>query len=116
MGENETKLNSGQLYFAEPDGTYSLVGHMTEASVECSAEDNDISVPVASIISCEVAFDMLAKEYKEIMLAITGLYKAVINCCPDRRVAHLALHSKKARTRKKNRNRAFRILEENDIL
>lgn len=97
MGENETKLDSGQLYFIEP---------------ECSAEDG-VSVPVASITDWEASFEILAKATKEIMLAITGMYQAVINCCPDRRVVHLALYAKKARTRKKNRNRAFKILEEN---
>lgn len=31
--------------------------------------------------------------------------------CPNRRVVHLAKHSKKARTRKKNLHRAMRIME-----
>lgn len=110
MGENESKLNSGQLYFAEPDGTYSLLGHVTD--IECATEDDDISLPVASLTNLEASIEILGKMYKETMLAITGMYQAVIDCCPDRRVAHLALHAKKARTRKKNRNRAFRILEE----
>lgn len=113
MGETESKFNSGQLYFAEPDGTYSLLGNVTNTTIEYGTDLDDISTPLGSLGSLEASFDMLAKEYKEIMLAITGLYKAVIDCCPDRRVAHLALHGKKARTRKKNRNRAFRILEEN---
>lgn len=112
MGENETKLNSGQLYFIEPDKSASLLGHVTDASVECSTKD-DISVPVASLANLETSFEMVAKITKDVLLAITGIYQAVIDCCPNRRVAHLALHGKKARTRKKNRNRAFRILEEN---
>ena len=109
MGENETKLDSGQLYFIEPDGSASLVGHVTE--FDCTTEDIDISVPVASIVDVEAAFEMLAKETKDLMLTLTGMYQAVIECCPDKRVVHLALHGKKARIRKKNFNRAFRILE-----
>lgn len=109
----ESKLNSGQLYFTEPDGSLSLLGHVTDTSVECSGEDNDISVSVVSLVDLEDSFTTLVKVTKDAMLAITGLYQTVINCCPDRRVAHLALHGKKARTRKKNRNRAFKILEEN---
>lgn len=112
MGEYEEKLDSGQLYFAEPDGTYSLLGNVTD--VEYTAENNDISEVVASITGCEAAFEMLAKTTKEILLAITGMYQAVIDCCPDRRVAHLAAHGKTARVRKKNFHRAIRILEDLD--
>lgn len=112
MGENEIELDSGQLYFIEPDGSASLVGHVTDASVESSTEDNDISVPVASLVGIETAFDWFVKMTKDAMLAITGMYAAVINCCPDRRVAHLAVYGKTARIRKKNFNRAIKILEE----
>lgn len=111
MGEHEFTLGSGQLYITNPDGTHSLVGHIT--NVECTSEDNDISVPVVSLADLEATFTALGKVAKDVMLAITGVYEAVINCCPDKRVVHLALHAKKARTRKKNRNRAFKILEEN---
>ena len=107
----ESKLNSGQLYFTEPDGSYSLSGHVTE--VEYMTEDNDIPETTVSISGLEASFTALAKVSKDVMLAITGVYEAVINCCPDKRVVHLALHAKKARTRKKNRNRAIKILERN---
>ena len=36
----------------------------------------------------------------------------VVKCCPNRKVAYLAIHSKKRRTRKKNVHRAIKILEE----
>ena len=106
MGEHEFELGSGQLYIINPDGAY---------SVECvaEAEDNDISETIVSISGLEASFTALAKVSKDVMLAITGVCEAVINCCPDKRVVHLALHAKKARTRKKNLNRAIRILEEN---
>lgn len=110
MGENEIKLGSGRLYFVEPDGTHSLLGHVTD--VECTTEDNDISEVIGNIPDCEAAFEMLAKTTKDLILTLTGMYQAAIDCCPDKRVVHLALHGKKARTRKKNRNRAFRILED----
>lgn len=45
------------------------------------------------------------------MAHILGITRTVLAMCPDRRVAHLALHGKKRRTRKKNLHRAFRILE-----
>lgn len=111
MGEHEFTLGSGQLYFAEPDGSYSLLGHVTD--VECSTEDNDISVPVASLSNLEASFTVIAKVSKEAILAITGVRDTIIKYCPNKRVVYLALHAKKARTRKKNLNRAIKILEEN---
>ena len=110
MGEHEFTLGSGQLYITNPDGTHSLVGHIT--NVECTSEDNDISVPVVSLADFEDSFTASVKVTKGVMLAITGVWNAVINCCPDRRVVHLALHATKVRTRKKNLNRAIRILED----
>ena len=113
MGEHEFELGSGQLYIINPDGAYSLAGHVTEVECVAEAEDNDISETIVSISGLEASFTALAKVSKDVMLAITGVCEAVINCCPDKRVVHLALHAKKARTRKKNLNRAIRILEEN---
>lgn len=114
MGEHEFELHSGQLYFIEPNGSASLVGHVTDASVEYSTENTDISTPIGSLGALETSFEMVAKVSKDILLAITGISQAIFNCCPNKRVVHLALHGKKARTRKKNRNRAIKILEEMD--
>lgn len=105
MGEHEFEIGSGQLYFIEPDGSLSPLSRV-----------DDISVPVGSLVDLEASFEWLVKISKDTMLAITGMYSVVLNCCPNKRVVHLALHGKKAKTRKKNRNRAFRILEENRYL
>lgn len=113
MGEHEFELGSGQLYIINPDGAYSLAGHVTEVECVAEAEDNDISETIVSISGLEASFTATAKVSKEAILAITGVRDAIIKCCPNKRVVYLALYAKKARTRKKNRNRAIRILEEN---
>lgn len=115
MGEHEFTLGSGQLYFTEPDGSYSLVGHITNVECVTEAENNDISEAVASLSNLEASFTAIAKVYKEAILAITGVRDTIIKCCPNKRVVYLALHAKKARTRKKNLNRAIKILEGIDI-
>lgn len=112
MGENETRVDSPQLYFVDTDGAYLLIDKLTNTANEYPSVSDDISTPLGSLENLEFSFDMLAKEYQELMLVISGMYRALINCCPDKRVVHLAVHGKKARTRKKNRNRAIRILEE----
>lgn len=42
---------------------------------------------------------------------ILGIRDLIVKNCPNKRVAHLALHAKKKRTRKKNIHRAVYILE-----
>ena len=48
---------------------------------------------------------------KEAILAITGMRKIIIECCPNKRVVYLALHAKKKRIKQKNFHRAINILE-----
>lgn len=50
------------------------------------------------------ALEMYAAAFRELQLQN-------IEGCPNRRVVHLAKHGKKARTRKKNVRRAFKILQ-----
>ena len=50
--------------------------------------------------------------FEEALLYISGARDVVVKCCPNRKVAYLATHSKKRRTRKKNIHRAIKILEE----
>lgn len=47
----------------------------------------------------------------EMTLILYGIDKVVIEACQNSRIRHLALYSRKKRTRKKNTNRAFRIVE-----
>ena len=51
-------------------------------------------------------------DFEEALLYISGARDVVVKCCPNRKVAYLATHSKKRRTRKKNIHRAIKILEE----
>lgn len=98
MGENENRLDSGKLYFCRTDnGAISPLSQVTDYTV-----------------GLEGAYETMTKEVDEFLRAITGMYQAYINCCPDRRVVHLALHGKTARIRKKNFNRAIKILEDLD--
>ena len=60
----------------------------------------------------EASFELVARVSKEVILAIIGVTDAIIKCCPNRRVVHLALYSRKKRTRKKNFHRAIKILED----
>lgn len=98
------------IYISNPDGT--TIGHadINNCSIECEDEFNYISTDINSTI--EASFEATCSMLKEALLYISGARDIVIKCCPNRKVAYLATHSKKRRTRKKNIHRAIKILEE----
>lgn len=51
---------------------------------------------------------------EESMLKMLGVWDAIIECCPNRRVVHLFRYAKKRRVRRKNIHRAIKILEETE--
>lgn len=100
------------VYISNPDGTPIGPLDANECSIECKDKDefdyisNDINNTI------EASFEATCSMLKEALLYISGARDVVIKCCPNRKVAYLATHSKKRRTRKKNIHRAIKILEE----
>ena len=110
-------LGPGTVYISNPDGTPIRRLDINEGSIECEDEidyvSNDIK-PVKFQINnmIEASFEATCRMLEEALLYISGARDIVIKCCPNRKVAYLATHSKKRRTRKKNIHRAIKILEE----
>jgi hypothetical protein len=61
---------------------------------------------VASIV------EVLTPAMQEAKTAINNMWRSVIECYPNRRVVHLALHHRKKKIRKKNTNRIIFWLRE----
>ena len=98
------------VYISNPDGTSTERLDINERSIECEDEINYIANDINNAI--EASFEVTCRMLKEALLYISGARDVVIKCCPNRKVAYLATHSKKRRTRKKNIHRAIKILEE----
>lgn len=110
-------FNSGTVYVSKPDGTAIRFADVNGCSIECEDEFNYISNdinPVKFQINniIEASFEATCRMFEEALLYISGARDVVVKCCPNRKVAYLATHSKKRRTRKKNIHRAIKILEE----
>ena len=90
-----SNFNPGTVYVYNQDGTAIRL-----------ADISDINNVI------EALFEATCSMLKEALLYISGARDVVIKCCPNRKVAYLATHSKKRRTRKKNIHRAIKILEE----
>lgn len=103
-------FNPGTVYISKPDGTAIRFADVNDCSIECEDEFNYISNAITNAI--EASFEATCRIFEEALLYISGARDVVIKCCPNRKVAYLATHSKKRRTRKKNIHRAIKILEE----
>lgn len=101
-------MDDAKMYIAEPDGSYTPLGSIQDLDVTYADECDEF--PSISITD-ELIFEGTCRLSKEATMALFGVRDAVIKYCPNKRVVHLALHAKKACTRKKNFNRAIKILE-----
>lgn len=114
-------FNPGTVYVYNQDGTAIRLADVNDCSIECECEcedefnyiSNDID-PVKFQINniIEASFEATCHMFEEALLYISGARDVVVKCCPNRKVAYLATHSNKRRTRKKNIHRAIKILEE----
>ena len=100
------------VYISNPDGPPIGRLDVNECAIECEDEDefNYISNDINNTF--EASFEVACRMFEEALLYISGARDVVVKCCPNRKVAYLATHSKKRRTRKKNIHRAIKILEE----
>lgn len=101
----------GTLYILGPNGNYETFGNVTEVEELTYSEFSDDMTYISSFDTATSYFECVTKISKEAIMALFGIRDAVLRCCPNKRVVHLALYAKKPRTRKKNFNRAIRILE-----
>lgn len=102
------------LYVIGSDGEYSMIGSLNDCDVECTTlnEVNELDSLSRSITDISASFTGTVQFTKETFMAFLGLNKAIVTACPNKRVAYLATHARKKRTRTKNLNRAIKLLEE----
>lgn len=104
-------FNLETLYVLGPNGNYETFGNATEVEELTYSEFADDMTYISSFDTAASSFECITKISKEVIMALFGIREAVFRCCPNKRVVHLAFHANKPRTRKKNFNRAIKILE-----
>lgn len=103
-------LDSGTMYISELDGSYTLLGNVSEINC-CIERDDEPQQIYINTCNLNESFEFVTRITKEAILTISGMKKIIIECCPNRRVVYLALHAKKKRIKQKNFHRAIKILE-----
>lgn len=113
---SNTKTGPSGLSIVYEDGTRQKVGEVptVEPDELCFADNGD---DIIQRLRCdeEASFkiqlpDDVIDRILQTVLGITRMVLAIVQGQGNRRVAHLAKHARKARTRKKNIRRAYRIL------
>ena len=108
-------FGSGSIYTKNPDGDWTKLESINEIEVETYTDDpiNTAINLLSNSFECSLSnsFECIAKASKEFILATTGLRNSILECCPNKRVVRLALNGRTRRIRKKNFNRAIKILE-----
>lgn len=106
-------FGSGSIYTKNPDDNWTKLGSINEIEVETYADDPINTTAIIDVFDPPSNyFEYITKASKEFILAVTGLRNSILECCPNKRVVHLALNGRTRRIRKKNFNRAIKILEE----
>lgn len=101
---------SGTLYILNDGEAPKKFGEVKEIEVEEWADDaSEFVVPVTGM---EATYEACCKIAKGIVLALLGIRDSTLDLCPNKKVVHLAKHGRNKKIRKKNFNRAIRILEE----
>ena len=101
---------SGTLYILNENDEPKKFGEVKDVEVEEWTDDaSDFVVPVTGM---EATYEACCKISKDIVLALLGIRDSVLDLCPNKKVVHLARHGRNKKIRKKNFNRAIRILEE----
>ena len=111
MGEeSNVKFTSGYLYIYNPDGSYDQFGKAGDLNVTNTAyaDDQDYIPAITGLTS---TFEVSARISKETLFKLLGVYNAIVNLCPNKRVVHLVLNGRTPKIRKKNLHRAIKILE-----
>nr|DAP85223.1 MAG TPA: hypothetical protein [Caudoviricetes sp.] len=106
-------MNKGKFYVASTGNGYEPLAMLEISSISTIEEpeeraDDYIYIPkLAYFDSIEIS----AKLLEEAPNKLFGICSLVYNCCPNKKIVHLAKHARKRKTRKKNFNRSIRILE-----
>lgn len=106
-------MNEGKFYVATTGNGYEPLAMLENPSIntiEDSKEYANNQVYISQLASCG-SIEISVKPAKEVLNALFGICNLICDCCPNKRVAHLAKHARKRKTSKKNFNRCIRILE-----
>ena len=102
----------GMLFFQRVDGEYEPLGKVTEGIVFEEVEDYSGAKILQLEKEAEATFTvkLTKQQIDNFLMAVFGIRKMVLEMVGGR-VAHLARHGRKRKTRKKNVRRAIRMLE-----
>ncbi len=103
-------MGEGKFYVATTGNGYEPLAMLETSSISATEEHADDQIYIPKLTSFD-SIEISAKLSEEALNKLFGICNSIFDCCPNKKVAHLAKHARKRKTRKKNFNRCIRILE-----
>lgn len=103
-------MDEGKFYVATTGNGYEPLAMLEISSISTIEERTDDHIYIPKLASFD-SIEISAKLSKEALNKLFGLRSLVYDCCPNKKIVHLAKHARKRKTRNKNFNRSIRILE-----
>lgn len=103
-------LDSETLFIKTADDFYEPLGEVTDVEM-LSSETYDIPDHIFDMDNKEAIFEITNEITRELLLMITGVREYIAKSCPNKKVVYLMLYGKNKKIRKKNLNRAIKILK-----
>ena len=104
-------LDSETLFIKTADDFYEPLGKVTDVEMS-SSETYDIPDHIFDMDNKEAIFETTNEIIRELLLMITGgVREYIAKRCPNKKVVYLMLYGKNKKIRKKNLNRAIKILK-----
>lgn len=112
MSDN-LRLGPGRLYFNDPQGSDFFVNAYELETVEEQAPEKPWPKenPFKCMGELTLSLTMVRQSAQRASRALLACTQSFFELCPNKKVKHLAKYAKKERTRKKNRRRAYRLLD-----
>lgn len=114
-------MGEGKFYVATTGNGYEPLAMLEISNISTIEERADDRIYIPKLVSFD-SIEISAKLTEEALNKLFGICKSICDCCPNKKVVHLAKHARKRKTRNKNYSRCIRILEKevkkrsNDIL
>lgn len=106
-------VRAGQLFVCADSGCVPLKElENIDLGADLSETEDQTAFRLSNLSqTLECSFELVSKAASRAVIALLGLQDAIMMCCPNKRIVHLAKHGRSYRVRKKNKSRILKTIE-----
>lgn len=103
-------MGEGRFYVATTGNGYEPLAMLETLCISATEDHTDDQIYIPKLTSFG-SIEISAKLSKEVLNKLFGICNSIFDCCPNKKVVHLAKHARKRKTRNKNYSRCIKIWE-----